>query len=125
MCNLIGLLPMVAVVGVFYFLMMKPQKKAADEKKKMMNALKKGDSIVTIGGLHGEIDEINESDKTVVLDCDGIYLTFERAAIARVTNSAPMVAETIVTEETVIEAPADSVEEVVVEEKTETIDETK
>lgn len=41
------------------------------------------------------------------------------------TNSAPMVAETIVTEETVIEAPADSVEEVIVEEKTETIDETK
>lgn len=127
MSGIVSFLPFIVIIGVFYFLMMKPQKKAADEKKRMMDALKKGDSIVTIGGLHGEIDEINEVDKTVSLDCDGIYLTFERSSIARVTNSAPTTpvasSDVSLVKEEVIEEPVkeEIVEEaVVVEEETPT-----
>lgn len=55
----------------------------------MMSQLKKGDHVITIGRLHGVIDEINEADKTVTLDCDGIYLVFDLRAIAQVTTQAP------------------------------------
>lgn len=117
MSGIISFLPFIAIIGVFYFFMMKPQKKAADEKKKMMDSLKKGDHIVTIGGLHGEVDEVNESDKTVSLDCDGIYLTFERAAIARIlpsTPAEPVVSEVSLTKEEV--SVDEATEEVVIEE---------
>jgi pyruvate kinase len=50
--------------------------------------VKKGDEIVTIGGLYGIVDEIN--DQKVVLDVDGVYLTFDRSAIRnRVSEAAP------------------------------------
>lgn len=77
-----------AMFGIMYFLLIRPQKKQQEEIQDMLSNLKVGDSIVTIGGLHGIIDEINEVAKTVVLDCEGIYLTFERRAVARVATKA-------------------------------------
>lgn len=71
-----------------YFMMIRPQKKAQEKTQSMLSSLKKGDAVVTIGGLHGLIDEVREADKTVVIDCEGIFLTFERRAIARVVTSA-------------------------------------
>lgn len=77
-----------AMFGIMYFLLIRPQKKQQEKVQDMLANLQVGDSIVTIGGLHGIIDEINDAAKTVVLDCEGIYLTFERRAIARVVNKA-------------------------------------
>lgn len=57
------------------------QRKQQQARLDKLNQMKKGDEVVTIGGLYGIIDEVREADQTVVLDCDGIYLTFERAAI--------------------------------------------
>lgn len=78
----------VVFIGLMYFMMIRPQKKQQDQRKKMMDALKKGDSVVTIGGLHGVIDSIDEADKSVTLDCDGVYLVFNRSAIGRVVDHA-------------------------------------
>ncbi len=64
--------------------MIRPQKKQQEKRQEMMNGLKKGDEVVTIGGLHGVIDEVNQADKTVTLDCDGVYLVFNLAAVGRV-----------------------------------------
>ena len=72
--------------GIMYFVLIRPQKKQQEKVQDMLSNLKVGDSIVTIGGLHGIIDEINDAAKTVVLDCEGIYLTFERRAVARVVE---------------------------------------
>lgn len=72
--------------GIMYFLLIRPQKKQQEKVKNMLDSLAVGDSIVTIGGLHGIIDEINDKAQTVVLDCEGIYLTFERRAISRITS---------------------------------------
>ena len=44
--------------------------------------------MITIGRLHGVVDEINEAEKTVTLDCDGIYLVFDLSAIASVKQPA-------------------------------------
>lgn len=83
-----SLLPFALIMLLMYFMMIRPQKKAQEKTKSMLDSLKKGDTVVTIGGLHGMIDEVREADKTVVIDCEGIFLTFERRAIARVVTSA-------------------------------------
>ena len=59
---------------MMYFFMIRPQRKQQQQHQEMMNNLKKGDEVVTIGRLHGVIDSINTEDKTVTLDCDGVYL---------------------------------------------------
>lgn len=69
-----------------YFLLIRPQKKQQEQVKNMLDSLAEGDSIVTIGGLHGVVDEVNDTTKTVVLDCEGIYLTFDRRAVARIVS---------------------------------------
>ena len=80
--------------GIMYFVLIRPQKKQQEKVQDMLSNLKIGDSIVTIGGLHGIIDEINDAAKTVVLDCEGIYLTFERRAVARVVAKVEDATET-------------------------------
>ena len=78
---------------LMYFMMYRPQKKQQKERQKMLNQIKVGDPVITIGGLHGVIDSMNDADKTVVLDCDGIYLTFSRSAIRGVNKAADASAE--------------------------------
>ncbi len=87
--EILGMLPMLAITfGAMYFLLIRPQKKQQEQVRNMLDSLEDGDSVVTIGGLHGVVDEINDVNNTIVLDCEGIYLTFERRAIARVVSKA-------------------------------------
>lgn len=87
--DILGSLLMFAIMfGIMYFLLIRPQKKQQQKVQDMLDDLGLGDSVVTIGGMHGIIDEINAEAKTIVLDCEGIYLTFERRAISRVTAKA-------------------------------------
>ncbi|MDO4903362.1 MAG: preprotein translocase subunit YajC [Limosilactobacillus sp.] len=83
-----GIILIVLMIALMYFFMIRPQQKQRKQHQDMMSKLHKGDEVVTIGRLHGVIYSINESDKTVVLDCDGIYLEFDMVAIARVVNRA-------------------------------------
>lgn len=70
------------IIIVFYFFMIRPQQKKAKEQKTFRDNIKKGDNVVTIGGLHGKVMSI-ESDDTVTLEVDkGIRLKFEKAAIS-------------------------------------------
>ncbi len=82
MNNIFMIIAMIAIFVFFYFSMI----------MKMMSELKKGDQVIMVDGLHGKVDSINDSDKTVVIDADGIFLTFERMAIRRVlpTAAAPV-----------------------------------
>ncbi|MBF0780967.1 MULTISPECIES: preprotein translocase subunit YajC [unclassified Granulicatella] len=79
------MLLIVIVFVAMYFMIIAPQKKRFKEMQEMVAALKKGDHVIVSGGLHGIIEEINES--TIVLDCEGIYLTFERYAVSRVVDT--------------------------------------
>jgi preprotein translocase subunit YajC len=66
---------------VFYFLLIRPQQKKTKTRNAMLKSLKKGDKIVTIGGLHGTIMEI--SDDIVVLRVNDVTkLTFDRGSIS-------------------------------------------
>jgi preprotein translocase subunit YajC len=71
--------------GVFYFVLIRPQKKKQQSRTQMLNTLKKGDKIVTIGGLHGTILEIT-NENVVLLVNDVTKLTFERSAISHAIN---------------------------------------
>lgn len=62
-------LPLVLIIVVFYFFMIRPQMKKAKDQKKYMENIQKGDKIVTIGGIHGKIAEIN--DTTFMIEVEG------------------------------------------------------
>ncbi|MCA1063539.1 preprotein translocase subunit YajC [Rossellomorea sp. AcN35-11] len=80
------ILPLLLMFVLFYFLLIRPQQKRQKAISKMQNELSKGDRIITIGGLHGSIDAIEEG-KVVILCGDGSRLTYDRNAIREVVTS--------------------------------------
>jgi preprotein translocase subunit YajC len=75
------------VFVIFYFLIIRPQNKKQKDTKKMLESLKKGDRVVSIGGIHGTIQSIK--DETVVLKIDGnTKMTFSRSAISNVVEQS-------------------------------------
>lgn len=77
---LVQVLPLILMLVVFYFLLIRPQQKRQKSVAEMQSSLSKGDRVITIGGLHGVVDSIN--DTTVIIKAgDGSHLTFERNAI--------------------------------------------
>lgn len=66
---------------VFYFFMIRPQQKKQKDQKKFINEIKKGDSVVTIGGMHGTVYSL--TDETVTIEVDkSVKLTFEKSSIS-------------------------------------------
>lgn len=82
MNTLVQLSPIILMLIIFYFLLIRPQQKRQRQIRDMQEALQKGDKIVTIGGLHGVIDAIDE-DK-IVINCNNSKLTFDRGAVREV-----------------------------------------
>lgn len=78
----------ILLIALMYFFMIRPQQKQRRQHADMMSKLKPGDEVVTIGRLHGVVNEVNEKARTVTLDCEGIYLTFDLIAIQRVISHA-------------------------------------
>ena len=84
--GLLSFLPLVLIILVFYLFFIRPQMKKSKDQKKFRENLKKGDKVVTIGGLHGKIAEMDET--TVTLEVGNqVRLTFEKSAIAMDTSS--------------------------------------
>lgn len=81
------MITVVLMIAIFYFFLIRPQSKRQKETEKMLAALKKGDKVVTIGGIHGTVTSTKE--KTVVLKVDdNTKIEFNRTAIASVENPA-------------------------------------
>ena len=77
-----------AIILVFYFFMIRPQAKKAKEQKKFIAEMAKGDKIVTIAGIHGKINKVNE-DGTLELEVSpGSYIKIERASISQEWTAA-------------------------------------
>ena len=80
-----SLIMFAAIILIFYFLIYRPQKKRDKEAKAMLAAMKKGDKVVTIGGIHGTI--VTVKDKTVVVKVDdSARIEFSKEAISSVTS---------------------------------------
>lgn len=72
----------VGIIGVFYFFMIRPQQKKQKDLKTLLSAIKKGDQVVTIGGIHARVYNVEETLVTLELD-KGVKLTVDKSAIAR------------------------------------------
>ncbi len=70
------------IIVVFWFFMIRPQAKKAKEQKKFIDNMQKGDKVVTIAGIHGTINKVNE-DNTIQLEVSpGSYIKIERSSIS-------------------------------------------
>jgi len=85
--SVLGFLPMVAIFGIFYFLLFLPMQKQKKQTAQMLQNLKKGDIVVTSGGLVGMIVDIG-SDDTIVIKVkpDNVKLQMARSAVASLQN---------------------------------------
>ena len=84
----IQMIIMFVVMAGLIFYMNRTQKKQAQKRMESLNKLQKGYEVITIGGLYGKVDEVDTDKRTVVLDVDGVYLTFELTAIKTVLPQA-------------------------------------
>ncbi|MEP1035644.1 preprotein translocase subunit YajC [Ekhidna sp.] len=74
-------LPIIGMIAIFYFFFIRPQQRKQKETKKYLLEIKKGEMVVTVGGIHGKIVEV--SDTTVLVDVDrGTKLLVEKASIS-------------------------------------------
>ena len=77
--------PILLMVVIFYFLLWRPQKKQQKERANLLGSLKKSQKIVTIGGIYGEIVELDD-EKVKVQVSEKVELTFARTAVANVLS---------------------------------------
>lgn len=83
------LLPFIAMFAIMWFLLIRPAQKRQKETRAMQDALQRGDDIITIGGIHGTVDAVDETTVFVKV-ADGTTLRFERQAVGRVVkDNAP------------------------------------
>jgi preprotein translocase subunit YajC len=76
-----GLIPIILMVVVFYFMLIRPQQKRAKEHRRMVEALKTGDKVVAAGGIHGTVS--NVKDKTVIIKiAENTKIEIDRASVA-------------------------------------------
>lgn len=79
---LISLLPLLLIIVVFYFFMIRPQVKRQKELSNYRNSLKKGDKVITTGGIYGRISEVNE--QTILLEIDeNVRIKVDKSAVVR------------------------------------------
>lgn len=97
-----SIIMLVVMVLVFYFILIRPQKKRDKEAKEMMAALKKGDKIVTIGGIRGTIATVRENTVVIRVEDDS-RIEFNKSAISTVISKAEVASEKKETD--TVEAP--------------------
>lgn len=85
--NMNSIILMVLMFGIFYFLLIRPQQKKAKEHKALLEALQKGDQIITAGGVHGKVTAID--DAVVVVEvATGVNIRISKGYIATVVKKS-------------------------------------
>ncbi len=85
---LMSFLPLILVVGVFYFFMIRPQMKRQKEMRTFRESLAKGDKVVTTGGIYGKVTDIK--DNVVILQVDKeVSLKVDKSAVVKDMSDAP------------------------------------
>jgi preprotein translocase subunit YajC len=75
-----GILMLVAIVAIFYFMIIRPQQKRQKDVQKAREAMKAGDKVVTAGGIHGRIKEI--ADTTILIEiAEGVRIRVDKASV--------------------------------------------
>ncbi|AZR73107.1 preprotein translocase subunit YajC [Anoxybacter fermentans] len=82
MATLLNLLPLIVVFVIFYFMLIRPQKKQQQKHQEMLNNLKIGDYVITIGGIKGVITKIRDNEVKLRV-ATGVEMEFLKSAVAR------------------------------------------
>ena len=72
-------IPLILIFVIFYFFLIRPQQKKAKEHKQMVESLKRGDKVITSGGIIGTVERIIDNDKVEVLISDNVKVEITRA----------------------------------------------
>lgn len=78
---LVQLLPLIVILVVAYFLMIRPQQKRAKAQQDLLRNLKRGDKVATIGGLQGTVKSVDTNFVTIIVNNKGTEMTFDKQAI--------------------------------------------
>ncbi|HKF45525.1 MAG TPA: preprotein translocase subunit YajC [Thermoanaerobaculia bacterium] len=88
--GLLQFAPMIFIFVIFYFLLIAPMRKKQKKTQEMLAKLKKGDEVVTTGGIYGTVDALNEERNFVILRVsDNTKIKIQRAAIAGLVGEPP------------------------------------
>jgi len=79
-------MPLVLIFGIMYFLLIRPQQKKAKEHKAMVEALRRGDQVLTQGGILGKVSKVNDDGVLEVEIADGVKVRVMRSSIAQVMS---------------------------------------
>jgi len=79
------LIMLVAIFAIFYFLMIRPESKRRKERQSMIDSLARGDKIVTMGGLHGEVQDVHD-DKIVIRIAENLKVEIAKTAVSGKRN---------------------------------------
>ena len=82
-----GMLPLLLMLAVFFVLMIVPQRRRQKKVKEMLDAVKAGDKIKTIGGFYGKVEMVKDDLVVITCDPDGNRMTISKSAIATVQNA--------------------------------------
>jgi preprotein translocase subunit YajC len=80
-----SIVPFLLIIVIFYFLILRPQQKRQKERVKLLESIKKGDKVITAGGLHGTVEGIEEKTLLVKV-ADNVKLKMERSAITTIVG---------------------------------------
>jgi preprotein translocase subunit YajC len=80
--GLSSLIFLALLIGIFYFMLIRPQKKQAEHRRALIESVEVGDEVVTIGGIHGTVQSIDEEDMQLEI-APGTVVTFVKSAVAR------------------------------------------
>jgi len=79
---ILSFLPFILIFVIIYFLMMRPQMKKQKEKQKMLAELKKGDNVVTMGGIHGKVMGFADEEKAIIVKIDdNVKVKIDKSAV--------------------------------------------
>ena len=81
-----GLIPFILIFVIFYFLLIRPQQKRIKEHKAMVNALNRGDQVITAGGLVGKIERLLDDEKVEVQIAENVNVKIVKSTISQVLS---------------------------------------
>lgn len=81
-----GIIPFILIFGIMYFLLIRPQQKKVKEHQEMVGALRRGDQVVTQGGLIGKVSKVKDDNEVEIEIAAGVNVRVVRSTIAQVVN---------------------------------------